>query len=276
MEGSPVKDIIAMFNQQQYDQYQLVYAVYSWIALNVAYDCQAGKNGQRAVVTASSVLKDRRTIGVGYANLFQAMCDVARIHCVTIEGYAKSTPDCIGEFTPKSRHAWNAVQIRGIWYYVDAAWGAGYTDVRRKQFTKDFSDVWVFADRDMFALSHLPDKKNWHFEEDTVTRPQYVHAPVICSGALRFETMPAEGLRGRIRGRQEVCKPVTFDLKNPDLIKQVGIGINGEVQPAEFSIYNKRLMVEIPFKKAGTHYVTVYFNGKPAYQFRAEVERKSS
>ncbi len=271
MDGYLLKDIVDTFKAQNYEEAEMTYAIYAWISKNISYDCKALHQRKQANFTASHALQTRKAIGEGYANLFQAMCDLARIKCVTISGLAKSQPTDIYNNSDKQKHAWNAVSIQNTWYYVDASWGAGFTDVRRRMFTKEYSDAWFFTNRTLFALSHYPDEKKWHFEDVQVTKSLFMNAPIIRSAAAVIGVLPFEDTRGRLRGRTSQCKPIVFEATQPQLIKHVAVEVDGQVSPAEYSIYEDELLVEVPLLKSGKDFVTVLINSKPAFVFKTEV-----
>ncbi len=271
MPGSPLKDIVAAFREAKFNETETAYGLYCWVAQNIEFDYKAAAGKRKTRSTASATIIDRSAKGEGYANLYKALCDLARIECVVIQGFAKATADGIGILDEQQRHAWNAIRMSGTWYYVDAAWGAGFPEPRFKGFTKEFTDVWFMTDRDLFSLSHYPDEKQWHFESETVTRWQYSNAPVICAGAVLSEVFPFEETRGKLRGRRNTCKPLSFDVRKPELIKSVGVAIGEEIKAAEYSVYENDLLIEVPFEKAGDYTVSIYINNKPAFRFKASV-----
>jgi hypothetical protein len=89
MDGHGPRDIIDSFNAARFDELSLVRGIYDWIGLNIAFDCKAFHHPAQANHTASGVMMTRKATTEGYANLFQLMCGLARISCVTIKGYSK-------------------------------------------------------------------------------------------------------------------------------------------------------------------------------------------
>ena len=52
-------------------------------------------------------------------------------------------------------HAWNAVELNGRWYLLDATWNAG--SVSGNSFNKQYSSTYLFTPPDIFISDHIPD-----------------------------------------------------------------------------------------------------------------------
>jgi len=274
MKGSPLKYIVDAFAAHQLNEIEMSYALYCWTAANIEFDTRAYHRSGSANTTASEALNKRETIGLGYANLYKALCDLARIECVVIEGHAKTHPESIGDFSKAMKHAWNGVRIRNTWYYADAAFGAGLLDRKIKTFTKEFNDVWWFGNRDLFLLSHFPSNKKWQFTEELMNKSVFVHAPVIGAVAMKTGIFFDEGLRGRIRGKAEDCKRIVLQVTNPADIKSVGVTVDENVRSADYYLEGNNLYIDIPFQDDGNYPLLLTINGKPAFGFKAEVSPK--
>ena len=276
MKNYPLKSIVDTFKTQGYDEVKMVYAIYRWIASNIQFDTWAYHHPRQANHTPSAALNTRKGTEEGYANLFQTMCDMARVHCVKIAGHAKAFPETIGKLDDRDKHIWNAVKIKNTWYNIDVTWGAGSTDIKRKEFKKAFTDAWFFTEKESFFLSHFPADKIWQLTDNPINKLSFAHAPVIGQSSIIYDVHFPEGMRGKIKGREKVCKPLIFEIENADKIGKVEVDLDGMVLPAEFTIFDNRLLVEIPFNKDGKYPVFIQINGKPAFGFFAEVTPKRS
>lgn len=98
---------------------EIVARIYFWIAENIEYDWDAFINKKQIDASAIATLKDRKSVCSGYANLFKAICDNAKIKCVIIEGYAKGY-GYNGERLTEINHAWNSVKIYDKWESIDS------------------------------------------------------------------------------------------------------------------------------------------------------------
>lgn len=83
-----------------------VKAIHDYIVLNTTYSLEG-----ESVYDATGVLVDGVAVCDGYSKAFLLFMDALKIPCVRITGHAGN-----------ENHAWNAVQINGSWYQVDATW----------------------------------------------------------------------------------------------------------------------------------------------------------
>lgn len=88
------------------DTYGTVKYFYEWIIQNTAYGESDNDQDVR------SVFLDHVSVCSGYAKAFKLLCDKAGIPCTYVRGKAHD-----------ESHAWNLVNIDGIYTWVDATWG---------------------------------------------------------------------------------------------------------------------------------------------------------
>ena len=125
-----------------------VRAIFTWIALNISYDLKAGRNNENSKTGSDEILKTRKASPAGYAGLFQDMCSVQKIRCLTVEGYTKYKAEDINEKPDEFNHTWAVVQLGqspDTWFYVDPTWGSGYTDDNMKKYTPAFNDDYFLS-----------------------------------------------------------------------------------------------------------------------------------
>lgn len=67
--------------------------------------------------TAQALLSGDSASSVGYAQAFKLLAEKAEIPCLYVTGNVPIRPGMT-----ESRHAWNLVQIEGVWKVVDVAW----------------------------------------------------------------------------------------------------------------------------------------------------------
>ena len=65
---------------------------------------------------AGGVLLHREGVCQSYAIAFYMMATAAGVQCEYVTGHATNSVGSTG------RHAWNRVQIDGVWYYIDCTW----------------------------------------------------------------------------------------------------------------------------------------------------------
>lgn len=88
------------------DTYSRVKYYYEWIIENTVYG--SGEHDQ----DVRSVFLDHQSVCSGYARAFKLLCDLSGIPCAVVEGTANH-----------AAHAWDLVQIEGIYTWVDPTWG---------------------------------------------------------------------------------------------------------------------------------------------------------
>lgn len=150
---------------------EIVQRIYFWIAQNIQYDWDAFINKKTIDVSAISTLENRKSVCAGYANLFKAICDNAKIKCVIIEGYAKGY-GYEGEKLTKINHAWNAVKLYDKWELIDSTWGSGLVikqEGQEDQLINSVSIRYLFDDPNDFILEHLPEDEEWQLLEKNIT-----------------------------------------------------------------------------------------------------------
>ncbi len=133
-EGSPVKvsffasrDVPSLCNtliagkssdKEKFD------AIFYWVVTHLRYDYrQAYSNGgtNRAIKT---ILKHRYAVCLGYAELMDTLCRTAGLKSEVIYGYSKDDLFDVKDSLYFDDHAWNAVNLDGLWYLYDATWSS--------------------------------------------------------------------------------------------------------------------------------------------------------
>lgn len=132
-------------------------AIYKWITANVAYDVKSMysislkiKKGE----LAEAAFRDKKAICMGYALLFDTLCELNNIRCQYIVGSTKQS-----WLVEPTGHSWNAVCINNNWFLVDATWGAGY--IEEKKFYKSINNSFFLADGKSFYPTHHPIDAIW-------------------------------------------------------------------------------------------------------------------
>ncbi|MBQ9622800.1 MAG: hypothetical protein IJP90_08300 [Treponema sp.] len=151
---------------------------HDWICDNIAYDCDvfteqgAGEQGYEAV------LKKKKGVCIGYANVFNAMCYYAGIEQKTVTGWSKGF-NYPGYLRKDSDHAWNIVKIGNKWQQIDITWDAGF--VEGQSFIKHYTTQWYNLTPAQFIYSHLPDEDEWQLlpEKQVRSHAQFEKEPYV-------------------------------------------------------------------------------------------------
>ncbi len=98
-------------------EYDKVFAIHQYLVSTVDYDYENLKTDTLpdSVFTAEGALLDHLAVCEGYARAFSWLCEQAGLEEVMISGTADNGSGIIS-------HAWNQVQIDGIWYNMDVTW----------------------------------------------------------------------------------------------------------------------------------------------------------
>jgi len=269
-------------------------AIFIWITDNIAYDYKYynrhADKGDNAVTfncpsddSLACVIKEKvweneyinkaldkkRAVCQGYAMLFKRMCEIAGLNAEVIPGYTRTEYYEVG--TPgELDHAWNAVQLNGTYYLLDATWAAGYCtkddNDELKSFAKDFNDYYWLTPPEEFSKNHFPLDPKWvllpKFTKETFSANPYYDPGDV--GNIKV-LAPASGLVKAKKG-----DTIRFKLKYTGPIKDLQINTNIFQNPdIWYYIHVKRCMDisefdSLAFKKQ--QYVTYKLHGD-TYEF---------
>jgi transglutaminase/protease-like cytokinesis protein 3 len=166
-----LKHLVRHLKKGAKDNREVVETITYWITQNIEYSITLMNNPNKSAksVSVENVLKYKKTVCAGYSNLFQAMCDLAKIKCVTINGIGQNVSD---PKTGKTDHAWNAVFLKGKWHLIDATWASGSVNDDNK-FVKKLDETYLFADPAIFIIHHFPEDKQWQLLTQPITLEQF-------------------------------------------------------------------------------------------------------
>jgi transglutaminase/protease-like cytokinesis protein 3 len=128
-------------------------AIFRWISNNIKYEFDV-LNNKKECEDPLLVYKRKKAVCGGYAALFKAMCDEAKIKCLDISGEVLPGHDS---------HAWNIVLLDGSWYIMDVTWAAGYLsgNLVNPKFKRDFDEKWWMANQEEAIKMRVSDDSYW-------------------------------------------------------------------------------------------------------------------
>lgn len=150
-------------------------AIYDWLTRNIVYDTQeweniatGGASGYIHDHDPESVLERGTTVCVGYAWLFDNLCEAAGIEATwligDVRGY-RATPD--EALVSDIRHAWNAVRLEdGQWHLLDATWGALQEGEEETPQSAARADYYFDTPASQFVYDHLPENEEWQLLDE--------------------------------------------------------------------------------------------------------------
>ncbi len=261
------------------DNKDKVRAIFDWVANNISLNCKAVRNGGNEKMTSDEVLKTRKANSNGYAALFQDMCSIVKIRCLTVDGYTKRVVEQINEVPDEFNHTWNVVQLGQSpesWYYVDPALGSGYTDEKITVFTRAFNDYYFFSDKTIFNLQHFPDNLAWQLGGNgSKTAKDFFALPVVKNYAFEFGLSNFTPVSGSIKATTK--KPVQFTFKvnsnnKIDIIAlQLGTEKKRRLKTVDYSLNGGIVSFSYKFDEEDSYPVTVLINNKPVLGYLAEI-----
>jgi hypothetical protein len=180
-----LKGLAAYLIEPARDDREKAWSIYCWIADRIAYNAEALLAGKFPKdCSAEAVLNSRLTVCEGYANLFLALCEEAKVEVVKVHGHCKGYGYIRGD-QATTNHAWNAIKLDGTWGLVDVTWGTGYLN-SAKEFTKRFDNFYFLTPPEEFIFSHLPETQKWQFLDPPVSREDYQRWPRVGIALFKF------------------------------------------------------------------------------------------
>lgn len=166
-ETSDIETLSQYLKKNAKTKTEIVARIYFWMVENIEYDWDAYRNNIKIDVSTISTLENRKSVCAGYANLFKAMCDNAKIKCEIITGYAKAEGFYHGEKLTEPNHAWNAVKIHDKWELIDVTWGRG--SILNNEGEVEFWNARYFLDDPSdFILEHFPEDDVWQLLDNEI------------------------------------------------------------------------------------------------------------
>ncbi|HQW84050.1 MAG TPA: transglutaminase domain-containing protein [Ferruginibacter sp.] len=256
-----------------------VRAIYDWIARNITYDVKAARANNISKNSPTEVLLHRKAVGIGFASLFQDMCSNANIRCLTVDGFIKNNVDEIGEKGNDINHSWAVVQLGespDSWFYVDPAFGSGYTDVEMKTFTKSFTDAYFFTDKETFNLQHYPDNTAWKLGPSPKSKKDFFNLPVVKPEAVELGLKKISPEEGFLKVKANRPIKFTFTLGNDDAkITKVEVGTGSRkrynTKEIAFSFTNGQLNFTYIFEEEDSFPLTILVNGKQFVLYQVDI-----
>lgn len=208
-------------------------AFFVWIADNIAYDYKTSMNPKNIRITYRTeeehqrklaqlrkkqldrTLRLRKGICEDYSQLFKTMCERVGIESKIIIGHARNNPAEIGRAPRASDHAWNAVNLEGSWYLLDATWGAGTVDHKGK-FLKDIRTEYFKVLPADLIKSHFPEEEDLQFLPTPLSRSDFGNSPLAGFGYLKFGVTSHFPEKGIINSRS--AEKIRFKLNFSDKI----------------------------------------------------------
>lgn len=208
-----------------------VRVIFRWITDRVAYNVEDFLAGRFGDNTPDGVLKNRKAVCEGYANLFDALGKDLGITVVKVKGYAKGVGYVNGMEIPRSNHAWNAVQIDGKWHLLDSTWGAG--SLNGKEFQKRFEEFYFLTPADQMVFSHYPDEPKWQLMTPIIPAKEFQQWPKVDRGLFQFG-LKASDVRSHLQDKAAAGLVSAFTYTNLNVSVQKA-PLERQLKPGEYA-----------------------------------------
>jgi len=263
-------------------------AIYTWLTLNISYDLGTLYRGKTEIdfsyfdkedlqrklaaidmFTVNKTLRTKKAVCEGYARTFKKVSDLLKIPCLFIDGYSKTEANDIGTILKEGDHAWNAIRIDNKWYFVDATWGAGYSD--GKKWVQQFDDFFFLTDPDKFALTHYPSEKEFLFSKKRITKKQFYQAPIYDKAFFIHKLKLLSPLNGElvVKPDQEIVLSMGVIPKEVTLYYTfIGDRNSKKIEP---NCTDENCIITIPFTQNKNTSLLIFANERAALQYKITV-----
>lgn len=182
--------------------------------------------------------------------LLKSLCDKVGIECKIIKGNAKNKTKEIGLKLTKTDHAWNTVNLYGIWYLVDATWASGSYG---RKYKKEYDNSFFLADPKFLILSHFPKDKNYQYLTPLCKKKDFIKFPISYYGGVSLIEIPD----GKVNNN------LTLKFVSVKNIEKVSLAFENDKysRPIEFTRTREYYEINYLFKPDDKGEFTLFLDG---------------
>ena len=151
------------------------WVIFYWLSQNIAYNIEGYFSGKLGDNSAEGVLKAKKSVCAGYAQLSENLGKSLGIEIKIIDGYSKGYGFSHGKKLTKPDHDWSAVKLDDNWYLMDSTWGTGHVDDTNK-FKFQLVTQYFLARPEHFIWKHFPSDPKWQLFKNPITLSQFESA----------------------------------------------------------------------------------------------------
>jgi len=258
-EEATVERVAQHIAAHEHDPFLRVKALHDWVVTRLRYDDDSLLPHQRKAQNAQSVFARRTAVCEGYARLLVALGQASGDHIVYVTGDVREET---GEAAPIG-HAWNAVEIGGSWYIIDATWddpkvSGSSADVYRTDY--------LFIPPMLAIYDHRPENDRWQLLNKPLSRGEFLRQPFARPGlaGVGLELISPDHVR------VEVDDALELKLANPRrLYVMAHIGARDSEQTERCGIENADpLKLTCPVGASGRYRALILTNQQESGTYR--------
>lgn len=234
-------------------------AIYVWVGSHISYDTERMqaviKKLQQPPQAVADVIKSRKAVCQGYADLFTAVCKGVGINATVVAGYVKQ----FGRIIPIG-HAWVAAELNGEWLLFDPTWSAGYLD-NNMHFVKHFNYTFYKIKPADFIVDHMPFDPLYQFLSTPLNNSEFIDGKITTS-------KPTFNFRDSLI---QFNKLSTFEQMQAQLRRLEAGGIENDLIAEQRKYLTINLQSQSSgntFQEAGVHYSTAVNLLNKYYSFK--------
>ena len=201
-EESTLEGVARYISSHTSDPFERVKALHDWVVTRLKYD-SASVTGPRKPQDAQAVFDSRLGVCEGYARLLVEFGRITGDKIMYVTGEVREPH---GELAPVG-HAWNAVEINGSWYLMDATWD----DPVMSDGSDAYGTDYLFIPPELAGLNHFPDEPRWQLRETPLSRAEFLRQPLATPGLAR-EHLVLKSPTGLV---VSVSDTFALELENP-------------------------------------------------------------
>jgi hypothetical protein len=169
-----IQSLVSLIDSTK-DVFEKVKMVYDAVALLLEYDTEGRASQNIGPQDWDNILISRKSVCEGYANLFKQICDLLKIPCEKVHGYARGVYKISLDESISPNHAWNIVKIQDYWYIVDCTWGSGALNQNGVQHI--YNTDWLFVKSNHFIYTHFPADSNHQLTQQKISLKEFKKTP---------------------------------------------------------------------------------------------------
>jgi len=172
-EKTTLQNLMDFFKKFEKDlnDAEKAFLIFRWHALNIAYNLKGLYSGDLGDNSAEGVFKNGMSVCAGYSQLYATQASMLGLKVEKVSGSAKTLSMDL-EKELNQNHAWNAVEIKGKWWLIDATWGAGSEN--GKEWVKRYNEYHFCPNPADFIRTHFPADPKWQLIDTPISKETYM------------------------------------------------------------------------------------------------------